>query len=242
MRLHPALPLVLAIAIAGALGVALAGPDPTPAPSTGTITGTVIALDDGKPAQRDDVYVYLIAEHAQRGRSLPGDGQDREIRQQGRTFIPHVVVAPVGTSVRFPNFDAEVHSVFSSTDPPGLWNLGRYATDHKGRAHVFAEPGEIDIFCDIHAEMAAKVKVVDSAWIARVQGDQFTFAGVPPGSYSVHAWAPDSVEVVDKVTVAAGATAKLAAELHLALGKPRNRTHRRSDKRPYCPHGYDDCD
>ena len=64
-------------------------------------------------------------------------------------------------SVSFPNDDKDEHNVFSPTDPP--FDLGRYRTDKKGKAHRFEDADEFDIFCDIHREMWAKVKVVDSA-------------------------------------------------------------------------------
>ena len=46
--------------------------------------------------------------------------------------------------------------------------LGRYGPNKKGRSHKFEDAEEFDIFCDIHPEMWAKVKSVDSAYIERV--------------------------------------------------------------------------
>ncbi|HET9990546.1 MAG TPA: hypothetical protein VFQ65_18585 [Kofleriaceae bacterium] len=209
-----------------------AGPDE---PAGGTIVGKVVAVDSGKAVKRDEVWVYLEQVKPRRHRSTTPP-PSREIRQKNESFAPHVLVVPVGTTVAFPNDDLEEHNVFSPTDPPGQFDLGRYNTDRKGRLHEFDDPGEIEIYCDIHMKMWARVKVVDTElrWIAKVAADgAFSFDHVPPGSYKVHSWSYDSDEVVTSVEVAAGATASLS-EQHLQLGKPRS--HARKDGRAYGPY------
>ncbi len=220
----------------GSKGSAASLPGAGSASAGGTISGRVIVVDNGKPVVRDDVFAYLeqlpVRRHAP-----PGAGLLREIRQVDQQFTPHVVVVPVGATVAFPNYDRQEHNVFSPTDPPGQFDLGRYNTDRKGKPHTFDDPGEMDIFCDIHKEMWAKVKVVDSAMIVPIKNARFTFEHVPPGTYRVVAWAPDSTEVSEKVVVTEGKTTQLQGDLHVQLGKQK--PHLRKDGRPYCPRGYD---
>jgi plastocyanin len=201
-------------------------------PSGGAITGTVVVVKDGKPTKRADVYVYLETTPRPRRRSkLPGDGVHRQIRQEKVAFVPSVLVVPVGTEVAFPNYDKFEHNVFSPTAPP--FDLGRYSGDRTGKSHVFQDTDEFDIYCDIHREMRATVKVVDSAQILAVPGGTFSFANVPPGTYKVVAWIADSPEVrSETVVVTAGGTAKLAADLHLQLST-RSGCHDRKDGTPY---------
>jgi plastocyanin len=229
------------------LVLVLLGAD-TPPPSGGTITGTVVAVKDGKPVARDDVYVYLEpAQKPRRRKSLPGDGQKREIVQKDERFVPRVLVVPAGTEVWFPNVEVKresnTHNVFSPTDP--IFDLGRYGPDKKGKSHRFVDVEEFDIFCDIHPRMWAKVKAVDSAHIAPVVGGRFKLANVPPGTYKVVAWVRNSPEVrSNPVVLTAGATVALDRELHLQV-KTRSGCHDRKDGTPYpaqygkpCPEDY----
>jgi plastocyanin len=215
--------------------VVLAAPDARSTTAGGVVSGTVRVRDGNGPGNRDEVWVYLEQQHRPRHikRATPAP---REIRQQKREFVPHVLVVPVETTVAFPNYDREEHNVFSPTDPPGIFDLGRYNTDHKGRFHEFEDAGEIAIYCDIHPQMWARVKVVDTdpAWIAKVGPDgSYTIAGVPPGTYTVKAWTYASDESSETVVVADGATA-VVPELHVQIGKFP--PHLRKDGTPYPPY------
>jgi len=224
---------IIALVAAALLPVADAGSEA----EGGRVTGQVIAVDDGKAVQRDEVWVYL--EQLRPRRRHPASSSpppQREIHQHHLQFEPHVMVVPVGTVVAFPNDDDQEHNVFSPTDPPGQFDLGRYNTDRKGKPHAFEDVGEIEIYCDIHIKMWARIKVVDAdlRWIAKVRPDgSFAFDGVPPGSYKLHSWSYDSAEVVEPIEVTAGATVT-TGEQHLQLGKQH--MHTRKDGRPYGPY------
>jgi plastocyanin len=221
--------------LAAVLLVALAAPDARSTTAGGVVTGVVRVRDGSGPAKRDEVWVYLELQHRPRHaqRATP---TSREIRQQKREFVPHVLVVPVGATVAFPNYDREEHNVFSPTDPPGIFDLGRYNTDHKGHVHEFEDAGEIAIFCDIHPQMWARVKVVDTdpAWIAKVGPDgRYAIAGVPPGTYTVKAWTYASDESSETVAVTESATVEVP-ELHVVLGTLQ--AHLRKDGTPYPPY------
>jgi plastocyanin len=196
----------------------------------GAITGRVLVFDHGKPAQRDDVWVYLEAVPHARARAT-ANAPIQEIRQTGCQFSPHVLVVPVGTTVAFPNYDHEEHNVFSPTDPPGGFDLGRYNTDHKGKLHEFDDAGEMEIYCDIHKQMWARVKVVESSIRKTVDADgRFTLSDVPAGTYKLHVWSYDSAEVIDKVVVPDGETVP-TSDQHLQLGD--SKLHTRKDGTSY---------
>src|SRR3954465_13296432 len=95
------------------LAVLLLAHDARPAASGGAVTGMVTIRENGKPAKRDDVYVYLEQVTPRRKRPRASTLPAREIRQEKEQFLPHVVVVPVGTTVAFPNYDHEEHNVFS---------------------------------------------------------------------------------------------------------------------------------
>jgi plastocyanin len=236
-------PLATALLFAGLAG--LGDVPAAAAPGGGSITGQVVTVAGGKAIAADEVYVYL-SDEAPRRRGRHGAataGATARIRQVKQQFEPHVLVVPIGTTVYFPNNDSQEHNVFSPTDPPGQWDLGRYDTDAIGHPHVFRDAHEVDIFCDIHKEMWAKVKVVDAVQIARVKDGHFRLDGVPAGTYRLTAWAPGSVEVHSRqLVVEDGQALELPAdELHLQITPWRPGPHLRKDRRPYCADGYTDC-
>ncbi len=215
-----------------ALLLALVASDARSTTAGGTVTGKVVLVGDRKERSIEESWVYLEPEHGARhvAHATP---EARQIRQEGRKFVPHVLVVPVGSTVAFPNYDREEHNVFSPTDPPGLPDLGRYNTDHKGKSWTLDDAYEIAIYCDIHKEMTAYVKVVDvdPALIAKVGADgRFSIAGVPAGTYNIHAWTYASKDVQDTVTVVDGQVVA-APELHIQLGTIT--THFRRDGSSY---------
>jgi plastocyanin len=109
--------------------------------------------------------------------------------QRNLTFIPHVLVVRVGTTVDFPNNDRVFHNVFSFRDGK-RFDLGMYPVGTMRRV-LFDQPGLSRIFCNIHPNMAAYVLTVNSPYFARADEDgAFTIASVPPGTYTYHAWRP----------------------------------------------------
>jgi len=216
----------------------LLGADATP-PAGGMITGTVLAIKNTKAVAYEYAYVFLEPAGRRRG-PAPGTGIRREIVQKNKTFVPKVVVVPVGAEVAFPNFDVDAHNVFSPTDP--VFDLGRYKTDKKGKSHRFDDTDEFDIFCDMHRDMWAKIKVVNTPYIAQVVGGKFTLANVPPGTYKLVAWAPNTPETryPKDITVTAGGTVTLDREIHLQL-KTRSGCHDRKDGTLYDKADYNQC-
>lgn len=210
-----------------------------PSAPAGTVMGTVVAVKGGKPVKPEYAYVYLQPVRPPRGKP-PGAGMSFEIHQKDKQFTPHVLVVPTGAVVSFPNEDKETHNVFSPNGPPDQFDLGRKNPSERP-SHTFDDPGEVELYCDIHKEMWAKVKVVDTPYIVPVVDGKYTLANVAPGTYRVVAWAPSSTEVMspEKVTVTAGQTT-LVKELHLQLA-PIRTVHVRKDGKPYCPDGYADC-
>src|SRR5512135_1770537 len=47
------------------------------------------------------------------------------MEQKGKRFVPHILAAPVGATVRFPNLDPIFHSAFSSFSGQ-IFDLGLY--------------------------------------------------------------------------------------------------------------------
>jgi len=171
--------------------------------SPGTIRGKV-AVPGGEPVAY--VYVENVLAPAVKG-------QRKVIEQTGKKFVPSWAVVQRGTAIQFPNMDNIYHNVFSLSSG-NSFDLGLYNSGGEAKTHTFTEPGSVDVYCNIHPQMAASVLVVPNKLFAKVKPDgTFEIAGVPSGRRKVAAWAPGSRLTADWVEVGAGQTAELNLKL-----------------------------
>ena len=122
------------------------------------------------------------------------------ITQREKTFLPHVLAVPLGTTVEFRNDDRIYHNVFSIAKPndfdAGIRKTGATYT------RTFTHPGAVEILCNIHSTMNAYVYVVDSPFFAKAQASgAFSIRGVPPGRYELAAWHEAASSVTRKTIV-----------------------------------------
>jgi plastocyanin len=182
----------LATLLLATLGLAAAGAAQA---DGGTVAGKVEAT----PAKYlAETVVYL------KNGPAPAKPQVRVMDQKAMAFVPHVLVAAVGDSVRFLNHDGVLHNVFSP-DNEG-YNLGSFK-ENEERSYTFAQPGAYTQLCSVHPEMLAFVYVAPSGYAAVVdKGGAFSIAGVPPGTYQLAVWNSHLKGAEKTVTVVAGQT------------------------------------
>jgi plastocyanin len=216
--------VVTACAVAGA--IALLAPRARSRAAAGVVDGQVtITTPDGKP-RADRAGVVVSIEHVHGGRPKPVKA---EMRQEDKQFAPRVLVVTKGSTVTFPNEDKIFHNVFSLS-PAGRFDLGLYKRG-TAKTVTFRRAGEVDVFCNIHPEMTAKIKVVDTKYWAMTGADgSFHIDGVPPGTYPVEAWLAHGDPWKGTVTVTARGTAHLAIAL---VASDRHVQHTRKDGTPY---------
>ena len=107
--------------------------------------------------------------------------------QKNKSFEPHILVVPAGSTVEFPNRDPFFHNVFSLFEGK-RFDLGLYEAG-TSRMVRFDRPGISYIFCNIHPEMSAVVITLATPLYAIANGDgQLSLAGVPYGRYMLHVW------------------------------------------------------
>jgi len=145
------------------------------------------------------------------------------IGARDKRFAPRVAAVPVGTTVDFPNHDRIFHNVFSLSSAK-RFDLGLYRNG-KSKSVTFDEPGIVQVFCNIHPQMAAYVIVVDGRSHA-VTGDdgRVTLGGVRPGSYRLRVWDERGGEHEETVTITSNVRA--TADVSLDAGDWRAVKHR----------------
>jgi hemoglobin len=172
--------------------------DPKKKPEAGALHGTLEV--SGKPVGGLGL-VMLWPATGKPARRAP---KFRVLEQRNKTFAPHVLAVPVGSTVAFPNFDSIYHNVFSLSQPQ-RFDLGMYKSGDM-RQMVFDKPGIIRLGCNIHANMSAYLIVVDAPhYVVADQDGTFTFHSLKPGKYKVEAWSERSAEpAVSELTIRAG--------------------------------------
>lgn len=191
-----------------------------PKAGSGTISGKVTL---GKASPAEGAVVYLVGPG-------PTKKAKAEIHQQNHSFSPSQTVVPRGSTIDFPNDDKVFHNVFS-VSKAARFDLGLYKAG-SSKAVTFDRTGVVDVFCNIHPQMVAKIKVVDNAYYATVERDgRFTIKGVPAGKHKIAAWKSGFEESAVEVEVPSGGTTELA--LDLSKSGEATQAHLRKDGTPY---------
>lgn len=151
--------------------------------SAATVNGKVMFLT--KRGQRPVVNETLVwLEPA--GRTFKKPGGAFTMTTRSKTFLPHVMAVPAGSTINFPNEDPIAHNLFSLT-PGNTFDLGLYRRG-PGKTQKFETPGAVNVYCNVHPNMSAVVHVMSTPYygFADANGD-YSF-DVPPGKYRINAW------------------------------------------------------
>lgn len=137
------------------------------------------------------------------------------IDQRGCRFEPHVLVAPVGSKLRFANSDACTHNVHTYPRKSDPINKAMAAGGHEEL--VLAQKETVQVRCDYHPWMSCYVFVTDTPYWALTKHDgSFEITGLAPGAYKAELWHEQLGRLKFDVTVGADGNAQVG-ELKLAL-------------------------
>ena len=111
------------------------------------------------------------------------------VAQQNVQFQPYVLVAPVGATVSFPNLDRVRHHVYSFSRG-NRFEIQLFGQDQT-RTHVFETAGVAALGCNIHDQMLANVKDIDTPYATKTDatGD-VTIPAIPAGAAHLYVWHP----------------------------------------------------
>lgn len=135
-----------------------------------------------------------------------------QIVMESRQYVPRVRIVPAGSAVAFPNQDPFRHNVFSKAGP-SEFDLGLYARGETKEARV-ERPGVYPVFCNIHAQMVAFIVAVPTPYVVQPSPDgRFSIAGVPAGTYTLHAWHDRAGDQTREIRVGAEGLADVNVQL-----------------------------
>jgi len=125
-----------------------------------------------------------------------------KLAQKNQSFVPRVLPIATGTTVDFPNFDPIFHNVFSLS-PIKRFDLGKYPRGQSRRI-TFGKTGLVNVFCDIHSNMAAFILVLPHHVFTQPDGaGRFALPPLPHGRYLLRVWHPDLPTLEREVEVPA---------------------------------------
>ena len=186
--------------------------------AAGRVAGQV-EVPAGEPA----AYVYV-----QDLRARPVRNKTVDIDQRGKQFVPSWAVVRLGTVVNFPNQDNIYHNVFSRTKGTNF-DLGLYRRGDNAKGHRFLQPGPVDVYCNIHPRMAARILVVPNRHFTKVNPDgSFSLEKIPVGDRVIAAWSPGSKLSTLRIRVKAGRSTKAVLRL-----EQRASAHLNKHNQPY---------
>jgi plastocyanin len=150
-----------------------------PNQSTTELSGGVVSQDH-KPVK--NAAIWLLG-----GTKKAEPLKDALIDQRGKSFEPHVLIIPRGSSVNFPNSDTILHNVYAQFEAK-RFDLGLYPKG-QSKSQVFDKPGVVSVRCNIHSQMSAYIVVVETPHYAVTdEKGHFRISGIPPGTYQLHLW------------------------------------------------------
>jgi plastocyanin len=132
-----------------------------------------------------------------------------KVAQHKAEFFPHVLPVMAGTKVEWPNNDDIFHNVFSVSDAK-QFDLDLYKGNPPEKRVTFDQPGKVDVFCSIHANMHCIVLVMSNPYFATTDANgHYTITNVPAGTYKLKAWHERLPADVQEIIVPANGEAKV---------------------------------
>lgn len=191
------------------LGLSLA------APSRAGVLSVMLTTPQGRPAPNAVVTV--------RPQGFVAHGPIRfpwpyRMAQKEMQFLPYVLIVPVGAEVAFPNQDPFKHHVYSfSASKP--FELKLYSRDET-RTVRFDRTGVISLGCNIHDDMTAFIRVVDTPFAIKsgARGEA-EIRDIPAGPAILTVWHPFQKgrggETTRQISIPASGALNLAIALDL---------------------------
>jgi plastocyanin len=175
----------------------------------------------------------VISVHSDSNRTPPAP-VEAILDQINLTFVPDLIVIPVGSTVEFPNSDSVSHQIYSFS-PTKRFQLPLYRGKPYPPVH-FDQAGIVTVGCNIHDKMVGYIFVTDAQYFGRTDAHgAWSVQNVPRGTYHVSVWHPllrePAASLDHEITVVGDDPATVTVQLAQALRPaPRQTTARSKDE------------
>jgi plastocyanin len=153
--------------------------------------------------------------------TVPGKGKlatkftwPYDMKQQDMMFDPYVLIVPVGAEVKFPNADKVRHHVYSFSKG-NKFELKLFGKDET-RSVTMQTVGVASLGCNIHDDMVAYIRVVDTPYAAKTDADGKVTLELPEGAKEATVWHPDARPGEVKVALPASRSAAVSVTLKVS--------------------------
>jgi plastocyanin len=145
-----------------------------------------LSLANAAGAPIANAVVMVRPDAGSRSRAIAGP---YVLAQRDMQFAPFVLIVPTGAEVSFPNLDPVHHHVYSFSKAK-TFELKLYGKDET--RHVrFDRAGVVGVGCNIHDDMSAFIRVVDTPYAVKsAASGQALVRELPPGPATVTVWHP----------------------------------------------------
>ncbi|MEM9288796.1 MAG: hypothetical protein AAGA36_10695 [Pseudomonadota bacterium] len=133
----------------------------------------------------------VVTFHPETGAPLSAEDAAASItvNQKDNNFLPFISVVPREASVKFLNEDSVLHHVFSFSAAK------RFSLKLFGKGEpqevVFDDPGVVVVGCNIHDQMIAYLKIVETPHAGKTEDDgMVTLTNVPDSPGELRIWHP----------------------------------------------------
>lgn len=131
--------------------------------------------------------------------------------QKSLQFVPGTLIVPKGGTVAFPNLDQVRHSIYSFSKP-AKFSIDLYGRDQT-RSQSFAIAGSVAIGCNIHDQMRGYIRVVDTPYAGKTDGNGIvTLEALPAGAATLTIWHPalraPGNEIVQTIAIGPGTASR----------------------------------
>ncbi len=174
----------------------------------------------------------VYAEALDGARVQPGQFK---MAQKNKSFAPHVLAVPAGSTISFPNEDSIFHNVFSLSRP-NPFDLGLYRSG-ASKDRTFSGPAAYRVFCNIHPQMSAVILVLPTSYITEADNSGNYRLDLPAGRYRITAWSERAQPMTIDVSV--GQSAVAAPEITIDESRFIDAQHKNKFGQDYPKSAYD---
>lgn len=131
----------------------------------------------------------------------PAETGEYLLDQRACAYEPHVIIVPVGRSLRIQNSDGILHNIHTYSTLNRPFNVAQ-PKSLRVLEKTFAVPERIGVRCDVHGWMSSWVIVVDDDYNAVTdEAGRFDIRGIPPGRYTAVCWQEELGELSAEIVV-----------------------------------------